>query len=76
MARKRTRAQNQAKHWEDRQLLAREDGPSAVASVWFDAARMVAKQKALGRREDAPDKNKEWDELAKTLKDFYLDHSQ
>lgn len=70
MARKRTRAQNQAKHWEDRQLLAKKDGPQAVASVWFDAARMVAKQHALGGEE------KVWEELAKTLKDFYQRYSQ
>ncbi|GAA4658820.1 hypothetical protein GCM10023347_07680 [Streptomyces chumphonensis] len=70
MARKRTRAQNQAQHWEQRQVLAREDGPQAVASVWFDAARMVAKQRALGGEMEV------WEELAKALRDFYQRYSQ
>jgi hypothetical protein len=70
VARKRTRAQNQAKHWEDRQLAARADGPPAVAAVWFDASRMVANQRALHGDEQV------WEELAKTLKDFYTRYSQ
>ncbi|GAB3127473.1 hypothetical protein GCM10027160_52180 [Streptomyces calidiresistens] len=66
----RTRAQNQARHWQQRQADAAARGPAAVASVWFDAARMVAKQRALNGSPEV------WDDLAKTLKAFYERHAR
>jgi hypothetical protein len=60
----KTRAQNQKQLWEEKQRRAREQGPHAVAAVWFDAIRMLAKQKP-----------ELWPSLAALLKDFYDRHA-
>lgn len=60
----RTRAQNQKQLWEDKQRRAKEQGPPAVAAVWFDANRMLARQRP-----------ELWEPLAALLKDFYDRHA-
>ncbi|WP_042370532.1 hypothetical protein [Streptacidiphilus neutrinimicus] len=62
-----SRAQNQAKHWEDRQAAA--TTPQQQAAVWYDACRMLAANL------EAAGKPEVWTRLAEQLRGFYQDYS-
>lgn len=66
---KRTRAQNQALHYERLQREAATEGPDAVATVWQNAARMVARQRELAGDDSV------WEDYAATLRDWYQRHA-
>lgn len=61
---------NQAAHWNSRQAEAADKGPDAVAAVWWDACRMLAR-----KAEKAGDTGV-WNQLASHLHDFYRHHTQ
>lgn len=65
-----TRQQNQADYWNARQAAAAHLGPSAVAAVWYDACRMVARQR---EKNGSPEV---WNQLASHLHDFFKAHTQ
>ena len=65
---RRTRAQNQARFWAERQGAA--ESPAEVAAIWFDACRMVARQSELAGKPEV------WTKLATTLNDFFKSHSE
>jgi len=63
------RQKNQAEYWNQRQKAAALLGPDAVAAVWFDACRMVARQnQKLGDADT-------WNKLASHLHDFFKAHT-
>lgn len=66
----RTRQKNQAAYWNARQEAATHIGPSAVAAVWYDACRMVARQV------EKNGSNEVWNKLASHLHDFFQAHTQ
>ncbi|WP_103503937.1 hypothetical protein [Streptomyces sp. SM14] len=67
--RKRTRAQNQAAHYERLQREAATQGPDAVATVWQNAARMVARQRSQAGDDSV------WEDYAATLRAWYQRHA-
>ncbi|MCX4885883.1 hypothetical protein [Streptomyces sp. NBC_00847] len=64
-----TAQRNQADHWNRRQAEAAEKGPDAVAAVWWDACRMLARK---AEKAGTPDV---WNQLASHLHDFYRHHT-
>ena len=64
------RQKNQAEYWNARQAAAAVLGPAPVAAVWYDACRMVARQRE--KQGDA----EVWNKLASHLHDFFQAHTQ
>ncbi|MEU6990356.1 hypothetical protein ABZ953_06795 [Streptomyces sp. NPDC046465] len=62
------RQKNQAEYWNQRQKAAALLGPDAVAAVWYDACRMVARQSQKHGDTEV------WNRLASHLHDFFQHH--
>jgi hypothetical protein len=64
------RQKNQAAYWNGRQTAAANLGPAAVAAVWYDACRTVARQAEKNGNPEV------WNNLASHLHDFFRAHTQ